>query len=126
MKESPDIADAQLAARGSPGVLGHTNRMRAVLKQGARLSQERSTGFGKLDASFGAIEERDSQFSLELADLPAQRRLGHPKRARSFRKVQFLRNADEVAQLAKFHLETIPCCDSHENKEVLENNRRVR
>ena len=62
-----------------------------------RLLEEQSSRDRKLNMSFGAIEQLDPDFLLELCDLLADGRLGHVQAPRRAPEVQLLGNGNEVA-----------------------------
>ena len=79
------------------------------------VAQERLAGRGQLDPSARAGQQRAAELLLELAYLLAQRRLGDVQAGGGAAEMQLLCDRDEIAQLAKFHLDL---CDS-EYKSVL-------
>ncbi len=80
---------------------------RAASSTASRISrartQEHGPGRGQLDLALVAQQQRRADLLLELADLLAQRRLGHVQALRGTAEVQLLGDGDEVAQVAELH-----------------------
>ena len=93
--EAPDLA-ALHAPRLARGVLDRGEDL-------ARADEERRPGGGQLDLALVAQQQRRADLLLELADLLAQRRLGHVQALRRAAEVQLLGDGDEVAQVSELH-----------------------
>ena len=75
------------------------------------LSEQRRAGFieenfprlGEPHGFCAMVEQRHAQLILQVADLPAQRRLRDVQPRRRARDVLFFGDSDEISQVAKFH-----------------------
>ena len=94
-RQPPDLA-ALHPPRLARGVLDGVEDL-------ARAHEERRAGRGQLDLALVAQQQRRADLLLELADLLAQRRLGHVQALRRAAEVQLLGDGDEVAQVAELH-----------------------
>jgi len=65
--------------------------------------QECLAGLGEFHLSLAAHEERDPNIVLELANLPAQRRLRDMQLLRGLPEVKVLGNSNEVSDVTQFH-----------------------
>ena len=68
-----------------------------------RLDQEDAAGVRQLDPAPGAQEKLYLKLLFELANLLAQRRLGHVQTDRCPAEMEFLSDGDEVAKMPQFH-----------------------
>jgi hypothetical protein len=68
-----------------------------------RLAEKGASGVGELDAPLVAREEGGAELALEIADLPAERRLGDVQSRGRVTEVQLLGDGDEVAEVAQLH-----------------------
>ena len=59
--------------------------------------------FGQLRRGAFAAKQVAAEFGLELLDRPRQRRLGDIARVRGARKIEQLRDGEEIANLMHFH-----------------------
>jgi len=84
------------ALRRADGALGLREHLADLV--GERLARGRD-----LDAPLRAMEEREPQLLLELANLLAERRLRDAEPAGGASEVQLLRHGEEVAQVAELH-----------------------
>src|SRR5262249_32833076 len=66
-----------------------------------RFGEKGSSGRRQLDAARAAVEQADTHLLFELADLPAERRLGDAQPRRRPPEVQLLGDGDEVAEGAE-------------------------
>jgi hypothetical protein len=85
------------------GALGRAPRALRLGERQACFREEGEAGGGELHAARDAREERRADVALEVADLPAQRRLGDVQARRRAAEVQLLGDGDEVAQVAELH-----------------------
>jgi hypothetical protein len=58
---------------------------------------------GDLNSAADAIEERDAEILLELADLAPECRLAHPKPRGCLREASRVSDGDEVAEVPEVH-----------------------
>ena len=69
-----------------------------------RMLHECPAGVGQLDTAYPSGQQGGAHFILEIANLPAQRRL---RRVQSLfgcdRETSFLGDRDEIAQVTQFH-----------------------
>ena len=98
--DEADRQPADLAALDAPGLAG---RVLDRVEDVARALEEVRAGRGQLDLALVAQQQRRADLLLELADLLAQRRLGHVQPLRRAAEVQLFRDDDEVAQMAELH-----------------------
>ena len=68
------------------------------------MRQGRLPGAGQLETVRLTIEQGDSQFLLQVLDLPRDRRLGHIQARRRTADVQFLGSHHEIPEVTQFHL----------------------
>src|SRR6185503_5777472 len=104
MKQPPDITDIECSICSAAGLLRNPNGLFALAQQRQRLRQKRLARLGETHTALMTFQEQDAHFLLELPDLTAQGRLGHSQFLRRLCEVEFLRYADEVAQVPKFHI----------------------
>lgn len=107
-RQNPDIGrrertDGQVScmslcclARQSAGVVDAAEYVSGLL-------QKDSAGVSQRDMVTTAIQQPDTDRSLELPNLLAQRRLGGVQFRRSTRKTQLFGNGNEVPQVPEFH-----------------------
>lgn len=74
-----------------------------VLENLPRVREVGPAGLGQVDAMVVADEEVEPKLALELADLPAQRRLGDVEPLGSAAEVQLVGNGNEVAEMPELH-----------------------
>ena len=98
--DEADRQPADLAALDAPGL---ARRVLDRVEDLPRPDQERLAGRGQLDLALVAQQQRRADLLLELADLLAQRRLGHVQALGRAAEVQLLGDDDEVAQVAELH-----------------------
>ena len=98
--DEADREPADLAALDAPRL---ARRVLDGVEDLARAHEERRPGRGQLDLALVAQQQRRADLLLELADLLAQRRLGHVQALRRAAEVQLLGDGDEVAQVAELH-----------------------
>src|SRR5262245_25354810 len=87
----------------------------------ARVREEGVPGVRQRDAARRALEERDAELVLELADAAAERRLRDVEHLGGARDVARLRDGDEIAHLAEAHAASItraPPSSSRQTKTV--------
>ncbi|MNV64827.1 hypothetical protein D3C71_1574890 [compost metagenome] len=73
-----------------------------LLEQGAGLFVEKAPGFGQAQGAFTHDQQR-AQLIFQLADLPAQGRLGHVQQFGGAGEVERLGQHLEVTQVTQFH-----------------------
>ena len=96
-------ADVELPDLAAAGALRRAHRALGLREYLPHLVGERLPRGRDLDAPLRAMEERESQLLLELADLLAERRLRDAEAAGGAPEVQLLRHGEEVAQVAELH-----------------------
>jgi hypothetical protein len=102
-KRRGDVADPHVTDRAVVGSTGRHSRHLRPLEHPACLSQECGSGVGQRDLAARAIEQLQAEVLLELADLLADRRLGHVQLLRGTADVQLLLDRNEISELPKFH-----------------------
>jgi hypothetical protein len=95
-----DRQPAELAARRPPRPV---TRALGLCERAATFLAEDATRVGEPDAARRAEQERDADFALERADLPAERRLRHLQPRGGAAEVQFVRDREKVTHVAKLH-----------------------
>ena len=98
--DEADRQPADLAALDAPRL---ARRVLDGVEDLARAHEERRPGRGQLDLALVAQQQLRADLLLELADLLAQRRLGHVQALRRAAEVQLLGDGDEVAQVSELH-----------------------
>src|SRR3954468_18589342 len=93
--EPADLAPLHAAGFERRGLHGVEDLPRAL--------EERGAGRGQLHAVLVAQQQLGADLLLELADLLAQRRLGHVQALGRAAEMQLLRDGDEVAEVAELH-----------------------
>jgi len=83
--------------------LRHLHRLVDPLQCSAGFSPEHTPGLGEPHGLCAVVEQRDTEFNFQIADLPAQRRLRNMKPRRRARHILFLSDDDKVAQATEFH-----------------------
>lgn len=102
--EAPVVADDELTGGAAAGVLHGLNSDVDLGEDFGDVFVEASAGVGQLDAHPIAVEKTDAELSLEVADLPAERRLGDAQLLRRPAKIQVLGDGVKVTQVAKLHV----------------------
>lgn len=69
----------------------------------ASFGQERRSCGGELDATRTALEQFQTEFSLQIVNLAAERGLGDAKPARGFGEIQKLADRRKISQMPQFH-----------------------
>lgn len=105
--EPPVVADDELSSGTAAGVLHGLNGDVDLCEDFADVIVERSAGVGQLDAHPITVEKTDSEFPLEVANLPAERRLGDPQLLRRTAKIQVLGDGVKITQVAKLHAQRV-------------------
>src|SRR4051812_46129099 len=103
MEQAPDIAKVQLAGLSFVPLLCDPDSLLTLFEHSQGLGQEGLAYPCKFDVVVIALKKFHAKLLLELADLPAQRRLSHVQLACGFREAQLRRHGDEVTQMTKFH-----------------------
>jgi len=99
--DEPHRQPAHLAALDAPRLAGG---VLDGLEDLARPHEERGARRGQLDLALVAREQLRADLLLELADLLAERRLGHVQPLRRAAEVQLLGDGHEVAKVSEFHV----------------------
>src|SRR5688500_18705161 len=84
----PGGADRQLSDLTLIHTQRQVRRVRGVREDDPRLLDEQLAGIGQLDMPLGAVEQRDAELRLQLADLLAERRLAQMQALRGVAEVQ--------------------------------------
>src|SRR3954469_9068533 len=98
-----DKSDAQPPHLALRGTLCRTLCALGEGERQPRLGQERTTACGELNAARHALEQRYLELALQVAYLPAQRRLRDVESLRGPAEVQFFRDGHEIPQMSKLH-----------------------
>src|SRR5262249_27819189 len=80
-----------------------TDRIIAPAKQVARVGKKSLPGGCQLQSRVSSLKQSDTQLFLQVAQLPAHRRLGNAQTRGSAAYVQFFRDGDEIPQMPQFH-----------------------
>src|SRR5581483_4715729 len=99
----------QLAARRAPR---RRHRVVDARQHRTRILEQGPARFGQLDAARLAAEELHVELGLECADLLAERRLLDAQPLRRAGDVTRFGHGDEIAQMAKLHMEYISRMDN--------------
>jgi hypothetical protein len=103
MEEAPHVTDVELYLLLLAAHASQLHGALALFEQSGGLRQEHLAGRSELDSPGAALEQLDRQFPFELADLPAQRRLGNTQFGGSSREIEFTGDPNKVPQLPEFH-----------------------
>ena len=98
-----DEADAEPPRLAARGALRGAHATLGLREREPRLGEKGVAGGRELDAACMAFEERRADLALQVADLPAQRRLRDVESPRRAAEVQLLGDRDEVAKVAELH-----------------------
>jgi hypothetical protein len=90
------------SAKGDP--LGATHRLIDILQDASRVVQEQFPRCAQSNSSRQSVEQRESQFALQIPDLPRQGGLSNTEALSRTSKMLLFANDDEVPQVPKFHL----------------------
>ena len=96
-------ADAQPRQRAGARALGGPARILGEPQHAAGLLEQRSARGRQRDRALRALEQLHAELALEVADLLADGGLGDVQPLGGAAKVQFLRDGDEVSEVAQFH-----------------------
>ena len=77
--------------------------LRHLPDQRMRALKEQEPGLGQFKLAAGAQDQLESQLVFQLADLPAQCRLGDAELHRGFRKAACFGNIDKIAERPEIH-----------------------
>src|SRR5690606_20508645 len=99
-------ADAHFPCHPACGALCKQNGSADVTQDAADLCREQPTRFSELDSIAGAVEQGNAELSLESLDLLRQRRLRDVQPFGRPGEVPFLRDGEEIPEMAQFHIDT--------------------
>ena len=97
------IADADLPAFTVGNRLGAAHRLLQACQHRPRLAQQLPARLGQTQRPGAVLKQCQPKVRLQVADLPAQRRLGHAKACRRTGDILLLGDSNEVAQVSEFH-----------------------
>ena len=96
------------AASSSGDRLDHFDGILGAPQDSAGFGEECPARLGEADGVGAVLEESDAEFVLQVADLPAERRLRYMQARRGAGDVLIFRDGHEVAQVTQFHEGSIP------------------
>ena len=91
------------AAVSAGDSLCHFHGIIRALQNRAGFGQKNATDLSQPHSLGAVFKKRNSQFILQVSDLPAQGRLGHVQPRRRAGHVLFFGNGDEISQMSEFH-----------------------
>src|ERR1700750_1429394 len=97
---NPDSKPPGLA-EGDP--LGAPLRIIDVLQDASRIAQEHLSGFAQSHASRQSVEQHESHLSLEILNLPRQRRLRDMQSCSGSPEMLLFSYTDEIAKMPELH-----------------------
>jgi hypothetical protein len=102
---APVVTDAETADLAGSDSASRSDRCVGLGKRPACAGEQCLARFGQRHLAARAREQAHADLLLELPDRHAQRRLCHPQPACRAFEVELLCNGDEVAEMAKLHVE---------------------
>src|SRR6476646_10586866 len=97
-------ADSKCAGLAKSDPFGAPLRLLDVLQDASRVAQEQLPRLTQSDAPRQSVEQEEPHLPLQILDLPGEGRLSDMETLGCSSKVLLFSDADEVAQVAKFHL----------------------
>jgi len=102
------VTDPQTGCGAGTGVVSREPRHFDLLQNATRLRQESGSCLRQRNLPLGPVQQPHTEFRFEFANLLANRRLCDVQSRRGATEVQFLRDRDEISEVAKFHPRSVP------------------
>ena len=97
------IADVDLCVAATRKRTYRLYRIVSPIEDGAHLAVENPAGIRETDSLGAALKKPDAEFILQIANLPAQRRLRHVELLSRPGDILRLGDGDEIAKMTKLH-----------------------